>query len=492
MSNPIETPLFINGVAEAASTGAFYDIVNPARPDELVGRSAEASPSDCEAAIAAAKAAFPAWSRLSMAERAAYLTKIADELNADAEEMQSRIALFVREHGKIRFEATLEIERLADRFRQVAGFAARVDAEEKIAGPRFDTIVARHARGVTTLIVPWNWPLAILGSKLPQALLAGNTVIIKLSEFASLAPALSIMKLAALLPPGVVNLITGDGTKIGPTLIEHKDVRQVNFTGSIPVGQTVMQSAAKTITPVTLELGGNDAGIVLDDIVLDDGFFQRLYMGAFMTTGQICMALKRLYVHRSVFDDVVSGLSDMLDRQVIGDGLVEGTTMGPMNNQRQKARVEALTNAAKDAGADIRYFGQIADQTMFETGYFLQPSLVIHADPALAVVREEQFGPILPILPFDSDDEALFMANDSEYGLNSSIWSGDIARAESLARQVEAGFTHINAHGPAAMDGLSPFGGVKQSGIGRNFGYEGVLQFQEYHAISGPSGALIS
>ena len=263
MIEPVITPLFINGTARSAETGALYDIVNPARPSELVGQSAEASLSDCTDAIAAAKGAFKSWSRLSIQERAAYLSQVAEGLNADKDEMHARIELFVREHGKVRFEATLEIERLADRFRQVAGFAARVDAEEQIAGPRFDTIVARHARGVTTLIVPWNWPLAILGSKLPQALLAGNTVVIKLSEFASLAPALIIIKIAEMLPPGVVNLITGDGVRLGPTLIEHKDVRQVNFTGSIPVGTMVMQSAAKNITPVTLELGGNDAGIIL-------------------------------------------------------------------------------------------------------------------------------------------------------------------------------------------------------------------------------------
>ena len=491
MSKPIITPLFIHGEARQAKGGGVIDIVNPARPDELVGQAADASLHDCIDAIAAAKAAFKSWSRLSVQERAAYLSQIADALNADADETASRIELFVREHGKVRFEATLEIERLADRFRQVASFAPRIEVEEKIAGPRFDTLVARHARGVTTLIVPWNWPLAILGSKLPQALLAGNTVVIKLSEFASLAPALSIIKIAKLLPPGVVNLITGDGVKLGPTLIEHKDVRQVNFTGSIPVGTQVMQSAAKNITPVTLELGGNDAGIILDDVALTDETFQKLTMGAFMTTGQICMALKRLYVHRSVFDDVMSGLTSKLQNQVIGDGLLAETTMGPMNNLRQKGRVDALTEEAKSSGADIQYFGTIPDQDLFDKGYFLRPSLVVNADPDLAVVQQEQFGPILPVLPFDTEEEALAMANDSDYGLNSSIWSSDIERAEKLARKVEAGFTHINAHGPSAMDGLSPFGGVKQSGVGRNFGYEGIVQFQEYHAISGPSGALI-
>ena len=487
----INTPLFINGEERLPRDKRDYDIVNPARPSEIVGRAAEAGELDCLDAIAAAKSAFPHWSSLSVSERARFLAHIADEINKDADETKSRIELFVREHGKTKFEATLEIERLADRFRQVSSFAARIEKEEEIAGPRFDTIVTRKARGVATLIVPWNWPLAILGSKLPQALLAGNTVIVKLSEFATLAPALTLIKIAKLLPKGVLNVISGDGRVLGPVLIEHPDVRQVNFTGSIPVGSQVMQSAAKTIKPVTLELGGNDAGIILDDAELHDGFFQKLYMGAFLTTGQICMALKRLYVHRSLFDDVVEGLTAAGNKQIIGDGLIDGTTMGPLNNLRQKERVVAMTEEAKAQGQDIRYHGQIADQSLFDNGYFLQPSLVVGADPTLSVVKDEQFGPILPIIAFDSEVEAIAHANQSDYGLNSSVWTSDNERGEKLARQIEAGFTHINAHGPSAMDGLSPFGGVKQSGVGRNFGYEGIVQFQEFHAISGETGSLI-
>ena len=194
----INTPLFINGEERLPRDKRDYDIVNPARPSEIVGRAAEAGELDCLDAIAAAKSAFPHWSSLSVSERARFLAHIADEINKDADETKSRIELFVREHGKTKFEATLEIERLADRFRQVSSFAARIEKEEEIAGPRFDTIVTRKARGVATLIVPWNWPLAILGSKLPQALLAGNTVIVKLSEFATLAPALTLIKIAKL------------------------------------------------------------------------------------------------------------------------------------------------------------------------------------------------------------------------------------------------------------------------------------------------------
>ncbi|MEC8246391.1 MAG: aldehyde dehydrogenase family protein, partial [Pseudomonadota bacterium] len=265
---------------------------------------------------------------------------------------------------------------------------------------------------------------------------------------------------------------------------------QVNFTGSIRIGRHVMKMAAENITPVTLELGGNDAGILLDDAPLGPEFFQKLYISCFLTSGQICMALKRLYVPRALFDDVVDGLSEVMDRQVVGDGLKEGVTMGPLTTERQKGVVSTMLAEAQTAGADIRYLGAIDDEADFEAGHFLRPSLVVNADHGLSVVRDEQFGPTLPVIAYDSEDEAVSMANATEYGLSSSVWSADDARAVALATRLEAGFTNINSHGPTAMDGLSPFGGVKQSGIGRNFGVEGIRQFQEVHSISGASGAI--
>jgi acyl-CoA reductase-like NAD-dependent aldehyde dehydrogenase len=288
----------------------------------------------------------------------------------------------------------------------------------------------------------------------------------------------------------VVNLITGDGTVIGDDLVTHPLVRQVNFTGSIRIGRHVMQKAAENITPVTLELGGNDAGILLDDATLSPDFFKKLYISCFLTSGQICMALKRLYVPRSLFDDVIDGLGAVMDNQVIGDGLKEGVTMGPLTTPQQKHIVETMLEEATAADQDIRYFGQIDDADDFAAGQFLRPSLVIDADPSLSVVKDEQFGPTLPVIAYDSESDAISMANDSDYGLSSSVWSADSARALGVARQLEAGFTNINAHGPTAMDGLSPFGGVKQSGIGRNFGPDGVRQFQETHSISGQSGQI--
>lgn len=490
MTDPVQTSLYINGEMTEAYGGKTYPIHNPANPDHLVGNAADASQDDVDRAIAAAKNAHPDWSGLGVSARADLLKAVAQNLKADEAATADLARQFTTEHGKVLFESTLEINRLADRFMQVASFAPRLAEEEEIKGPAFDTLVTRTGRGVTTLIVPWNWPLAILGSKLPQALLAGNTVVVKLSEYASLTPAMVLGKIAAMLPKGVMNIITGDGRIIGDRLVGHPDVRQVNFTGSVNIGRHVMITAAQNITPVTLELGGNDAGIILEDTVLDEAFFQRLYLAIFLTSGQICMALKRLYVHQSRFDDVVSGLSAHLDKQRVGSGLVESVTMGPVNNQRQFNVVKSMLDEASTKGADIHFHGMVDDEDLFEKGYFFRPSLVINADPSLAVVRDEQFGPTLPIMSFKDEDHAIALANDSELGLSSSVWSADNGRAVAVARRLEAGFTNINAHGPTAMDGLSPFGGVKQSGVGRNFGFEGITQFQETHSISGTSGAI--
>lgn len=488
---PVVTTLYIDGQARPAQAGRTYAITNPARPDELVGHAAAASADDADAAVRAAHRAFPAWAALSYGERAARLRRVAELLVEDAQDVHDRSVLFTREHGKVRRETLLEISRLGERFRQSADYAERLARDEHIAGPPFDTIVTRQPRGAAILIVPWNWPLAILGAKLPQALMAGNTVVVKPAENSALVPTITLQRIAAALPPGVVNIVTGSSAEIGDVLTGHPLARFVNFTGSVPIGRHVMRTAAAHLTPVTLELGGNDPGIVLADAQLDEAAFQRLYLGAFMSTGQICMALKRLYVHRSRYDEVVSGLSAVAQAQVVGDGLLPDSTMGPLNNRKQLEVVRGMIDEARASGADVVELGQVPDPALYAQGYFQRPTLVFDADPRLRVVHEEQFGPVLPILRFDDEAEVIAQANDSPFGLCSSIWTTDRDRAIALARRLEAGYTYLNAHGPSAQDGRGPFGGFKQSGIGRNLGYEGVIQFQGYHAISGPAGWLL-
>lgn len=486
----ISTKIYVGGQARPAASGAVYDLYNPARPSERVGQAAAATVQDVNDAVDAAERAFPAWSALAPAERAVKLREIAAALVGDPDDVARRARLFTREHGKTIRETMLELSRLGDRFLHVAGFADRLAQDEILPGPPFDTIVHRQPRGVAALIVPWNWPLSILGAKLPQALLAGNTVVIKLSSNSAMVPAETLRIMADLLPPGVMNVLTGHAADIGDALVGHPRVRKVNFTGSIPVGRHIMQVAAQNLTPVTLELGGNDPAIVLEDADLSPEAFMKMYMGAFASTGQICMAMKRLYVHHSRYDDVVDGLTAACQRAVVGDGLLDETTMGPLNNAKQLGIVTDMIGEARSQGADVKECGNVPDEALYAAGYFQRPTLVYDADSALRVVREEQFGPVLPIMKFDTDDAAIQAANATEFGLCSSVWSQDYERAVGLAKKLEAGYTYLNGHGPMAQDNRGPFGGFKHSGVGRNLGYDGVLAFAETHSISSPPGAL--
>ncbi|MEH6576879.1 MAG: aldehyde dehydrogenase family protein [Amphritea sp.] len=489
--NPTHTQLYIDGQYRDAVSGEEYELYNPARPTELVGYAASAGVEDVDLACKAAADAFPAWAALSYQERASYLNKIADHLMANQDELEARVNLFTREHGKILREAHIEMTRISDRFCHVAAYAERLAEDEQLSGPPFDTIITRQPRGVAALVVPWNWPVSILGAKLPQALMAGNTVVIKPAQSSSMATTLTVSLMAEMLPPGVINVVTGSSSKIGDPLLSHPAVRTINFTGSVDVGKHVMKVAADNLTPVTLELGGNDAGIILEDALLDEAALNRMYLGCFMSSGQICMALKRIYVHRSRYQEVVDGLTEIASRQVVGDGTLPETTMGPINNKGQYGVVTSMIEEARQAGAEVRELGEVPDQALYEQGYFQKPTLVLDPDRNLRIVREEQFGPAVPIVPFDTIDEAVAWANDSEFGLCSSVWTEDRDQALKVARRLEAGYTYLNGHGPLAQDPRAPFGGHKHSGIGRNLGYEGVQAFQEPHSISGPENWLL-
>ena len=496
MDQIITTDIFIGGNHRPASNGALYDLHNPARPSELVGHAAAATREDVDDAVKAAHAAFPAWAEIGYRARIDIMRQVADMLAEDEEDIKYRSRLFTREHGKIARETLMEMSRLGDRFRQAAVFGERIMVDETMGpapiGPQFDTIITRQPRGVAALIVPWNWPLSILGAKLPQALVTGNTVVVKPAENSAMAPVLTLQKIAAMLPPGVVNIVTGSSRDIGDALTGHPLMRNVNFTGSVAVGRHVMKVAADNLTPVTLELGGNDAALVLEDATLNEEVFNRMYWGAFGSSGQICMAMKRLYVHESRYDEVVDGFTAACERAVIGDGLLPETTMGPVNNAKQLKVVTDMIAEARAKGADVRECGQVPDEALYNGGgYFQKPALVYNADPTLSVVREEQFGPTLPLMKFKTDAEAIALANDSEFGLCSSVCTEDAERAVSIAKQLEAGYTYLNGHGPMAQDGRGPFGGFKNSGIGRNMGYDGVLAFAEPHSISAPAGFLV-
>jgi len=486
----MRTRLIIDGDWRPAKAGRCYAVNNPAAPDEIVGEAARADRDDVNQAVAAAARAFPAWASLSFQERARYLEKIAAKIVADKDELQARIRLFTREHGKVLREATMEMTRLGDRFEYCAGQADRLATDEVLQGPPFDTLITRQPRGVAALIVPWNWPLSILGAKLPQALIAGNTVVIKPAQRSAMAPILTMRLMAEVLPPGVLNVVTGASAEIGDVLVSHPLVSKINFTGGVETGKHVMRLAADSLKHVTLELGGNDAALVLEDALLDEAAIQRMVLGTFLTTGQVCMAIKRIYVHHSRYAELLEQYMAATDRYVVGNGLDEGVTMGPLNNAAQLGIVQEFIADARQRGATVHELGQIPDEKTYRNGYFQRPVVVTGADPGMKIVSQEQFGPAIAIMPFKTESEAIQLANNSEFGLCSSVWTRDRERALRVARRLEAGYTYLNAHGPTAQDNRAPFGGFKQSGIGRNLGFEGIMEFLEPHSISSAPGWL--
>ncbi|WP_344057667.1 aldehyde dehydrogenase family protein [Microbacterium pumilum] len=478
---PVKTGLFIGG--EVRDTAESLAIPDPAKPGVIVGHAASASREDVADAVAAAKAAFPAWSALSPQERAAQMAEaiagIADDRDEDA-------AILSQENGKVRIEGWIDALVFEIRWNLALMLADEVDTGHTLpvipGAIPVSTEVTYQALGVVTVIVPFNWPIAILGASLPHALLAGNTAIVKPPPSAPLATTRVIQRVAEKLPPGVLNVITGkDENMTG--LIQNTDIAKVCFTGSVNGGKRIMELASKTLTRVTLELGGNDAAVFLEDAILDDTHLDRLYAAIYDTTGQICMNAKRVFVHRSRLDDLLAGLTERLEKAKLGYGLGEGTTMGPLHSPAQKAFVDEIIQEAKDAGADVREFGELPGGEL-EGGNFVRPAIVVDPDPALRVVTQEQFGPVIPIIPFDSEDEAVRLANDTWGGLCGSVWTADPAAATRVGSQLVCGYVWVNDHGATRLDLRAPFGGMKQSGIGREQGIEGVRAFQDTRAIA--------
>jgi acyl-CoA reductase-like NAD-dependent aldehyde dehydrogenase len=478
---PVKTGLFIDGgVRETAESLAIAD---PGKPGIIVGHAAAASPEDVADAVAAAKAAYPAWAALSAQERAAAMAEaiagIADDRDTDA-------AILSQENGKIRFESWVDALVFEIRWNLALMLAGDVDTGHTLpvvpGAIPVSTEVSYQPLGVVTIIVPFNWPIAILGASLPHALLAGNTVIVKPPPSAPLATTRVVQRVAEKLPPGVLNVVTGKDENMSG-LIQNPDIAKVCFTGSVNGGKRIMELASKTLTRVTLELGGNDAAVFLDDAILDDTHLDRLYAAIYDTTGQICMNAKRVFVHRSRLDEVIDGLATRLENAKIGYGLDEGTTMGPLHSSAQKAFVDEIIQEAKDAGADVREYGELPGGDL-EGGNFLRPAIVVDPDPSLRVVTQEQFGPVIPVIPFDTEEEAVQLANDTWGGLCGSVWTASPESASRVGSQLVCGYVWVNDHGATRLDLRAPFGGMKQSGIGREQGIEGVRAFQDTRAIA--------
>jgi acyl-CoA reductase-like NAD-dependent aldehyde dehydrogenase len=362
----------------------------------------------------------------------------------------------------------------------MAGFfryLSSLDLPMRVIEDSGDRRVEAHRRplGVVGAIIPWNYPLLILSFKLPSALLAGNTLVVKPAP----TTPLSTLKFAELvkdiLPKGVLNVIT-DANDLGDAMTKHPDIRKISFTGSTATGQKVMASAAQTLKRITLELGGNDAGIVLDDVdpkKVAPGIFE----GAFQNSGQVCLAIKRLYVHESVYDEICDELVAIAKSTVVDDGSKQGTKLGPLQNKMQYEKVKVFLEDARKNGNIIA-----GGAAMDRPGYFIEPTIVRDIKEGSRLVDEEQFGPVLPVIKYSDNDDVIRRANATNYGLGASVWSSDTARAHKVASQIEAGTVWINKH--LDMAPHIPFGGAKHSGIGTEFAEEGLAEFTQLQIIN--------
>jgi acyl-CoA reductase-like NAD-dependent aldehyde dehydrogenase len=455
-------------------SGETRTILDPAT-GTVVGHAPVHTVEDLENVVAAAKAAQPAWAALGHDARSAALLKAADAVERSAEELARILS---REQGKPLNgpNARFEVGACAAWLRA----AATLPLEPETVVDDGETYAELHYRpiGVVGAIGPWNWPMMITVWQIAPALRMGNAVVVKPSKMTPLSVLALIKVINEELPEGLLNVVSGD-REVGARLAEHPAVGKIMFTGSTAAGRSIIRSSADTVKRLTLELGGNDAGIVLPDAD-PAAIAEGLFWGAFINTGQTCAALKRLYVHNDIYDAVCEELTKVAAAMPMGVGLDENNVLGPLQNRAQYDVVAGLVEAARDSGARILLGG---NPDTDQPGHFYPATLVADIDNDNPLVTEEQFGPALPIIRYSTVDEAVAMANGLDVGLGASVWSPDLAEARKVAARLEAGTVWINKHG--AVDPRVPFGGAKQSGYGLEFGVEGLKALGVPQAING-------
>jgi acyl-CoA reductase-like NAD-dependent aldehyde dehydrogenase len=459
----------------------WVEVRNPADLSVVVGRYPNGGVAHADAAVQAALDAFPAWAATPAEERGALLMQAAGLIGERCSEWAQ---LLTAENGKTFMDSFIDFQLAL----MALGFYAPHPewlADKVLDNEARRLTVKKVPYGVVAAIIPWNTPVGLAAGKIGPALMAGNTMVLKVPEFAPLATLEALGAVAGVFPPGVLNIVSGFGPEVGSALVKDERVRKVAFVGSTETGKLVMADAASHLASVALELGGNDPAVVLEDAVIDDEMIKRIVLGAFGVTGQICFAIKRLYVHESRYDELVDKLRAAVDQIVVGDGMHPDVTMGPFNNERQFNRVRELLAATRDAGSEVVELGSYAEGVDPSVGYFMLPHLVLDPPDEAAIVTCEQMGPVLPVMKFADEEEAVRRANDSEYGLASSVWSADLDRAFALGARIEAGTTFVNSHSMFSIDVAGPFGGYKQSGIGSEFGDEvGLLQYIQYKSVT--------
>ncbi len=463
-----EFRLLIDG--ELLDGASDFAVIDPGS-GRVFARAPDASRPQLDAAVAAARRAQPGWAGLSDVERRARLA-------AFAQGMRDRAAgiaqIFTREQGQSLAHATREILGAARLIEAVSHI--EVHPELLFEAPGIRRELHYRPLGIVGAITPWNVPIMMAAGKIAEALQAGNTMLLKPSPYTPLATLMLGEVAARSLPPGVLNILSG-GNDLGAWIVEHPDVDMITFTGSTATGKHIGAAASVSgLKRIVLELGGNDAAIVLDDVDVARAA-PRIFRAAFNNSGQICMGIKRLYVHADKFEEMRDALVDLAVRAKLGRGAEPDVTMGPLQNEMQFRRVLELIDDARTHGAVIETGGV----PLACDGYFIPPTIVSNVSDGMRIVDEEQFGPVLPIIRFTDVEDALARANDTRFGLGGSVWTGDAARGLALARRLEVGTAWVNTHQELNVD--APFGGAKESGIGRVMSAIGARTYMEPQVV---------
>src|SRR5579859_4029163 len=473
--------MLIAGERIGSSSGRTYEVCNPAT-GELVDTVPLGTAQDVDQAVRVAKEAFGQWADTSAEDRGVALANAVELIKQHAAEIAQ---LLTAEQGKTLFEANLEVHHLVHGLEFYAGLASKVRGSY-VPLPQKGAygLVVRQPIGVCGAIVPWNFPLTLMGTKLGPALAAGNTIVIKpasTTPLATLRTAELIQQATygggkGKLPPGTVNVVTGPGNEVGEELLRNPQVPRIAFTGSTEVGRHVMEVAGREIKRITLELGGSDPMIVCEDADVDAAA-KNADVGRFFNCGQMCLGVKRLFVHDSVYDAFIGQLKGILEKKTVGPGTERSTRMGPLHLAYQREEIESQVEDARSRGAAILAGGGRPEGDAFANGNYYLPTLIENAPLDSRVVREEVFGPVLPVFRFADLDQAIEMANDSIYGLGSSIWTRSLVDANRAIDKLQAGNVWVNSlH--YGYDEL-PFGGVKASGLGREHGPEALDYYLE-------------
>ncbi|MEZ5811929.1 MAG: aldehyde dehydrogenase family protein [Rhizobiaceae bacterium] len=478
----MRSELYIDGRWVKPVNGATFQVINPAT-EEVIHSAPAACGEDVKIAVAAARRAFDkdGWSRTSGRQRAEYLRRIAAGIRERLDELAR---LEVLDNGKPLPEAIWDIEDAAGCFEFYADLAAKLDNEAEEAIPlqdrRFLSKAVKEPVGVAGAIIPWNYPLLMAAWKVAPALAAGCTMVLKPAELTSLT-ALELGAIAeeAGLPAGVLNIVTGSGSVVGQAIVEHRDVDKLAFTGSGPVGSAIMKTAARDIKRVSLELGGKSPFVVFGDVDIEEAV-EWIMFGIFWNQGQVCSATSRVLVEASIYDRLLARLVEAANNIKIGDGLGEGVLLGPLVSRKQHEQVSAAIEAAQATGATVACGGK--RPAGFETGYFLEPTVLVDVPLESDAWREEIFGPVVCIRPFETEEEAIELANDSRFGLAAAVMSADDVRAERVARAFRAGIVWINCSQPTFTE--APWGGYKESGIGRELGRWGLENYLETKQVT--------